>query len=263
VRRLGWALATGALATGCATASPFLAPARVLRPNKLELDVGTAYHAPVASSALTDAQASTATEAARLRASAVYGVTPPGVVPYVAGRTGIGQRSEGSLALIGRVVRIGVRREFVRRGDFSFTAGVNGRLAFVAGAQDAAVPRAAITESRLYGGELTAMVGTNRQDIYHLWAGVRVGYLWGDSTLVLGGATGMQDVYAFSSHRLEGAAVLGLRVGFGRVAVSAEIDLSYAWATASALPAGGLVTRETGSATGFALIPAGALSYRF
>jgi len=263
VRSAGGSLALLALTTGCATASPFLAPARVLRPNKLELDVGTAYHAPVVSSALSASQSPDATDDARLRAAAAYGVTPPGVVPYFSGRTGIGGRAEGSISLIGRIVRIGVRREFVRSGDFSFTAGINGRLAFLSGAQDAAVPRAAITESRIYGGELTAMVGTNRQDIYHFWAGARVGYLLGDSTLALGNSVGSIDLFAFASHRLEASAVFGLRVGFGRIAVSAEVDFNYAFATASALREGATTTRSTGWAQGFAIIPAGAISYRF
>ncbi len=263
MRPAGWLLPLLACAAGCATASPFLAPARVLRANKLELDVGTAYHAPVVSSALTEAQSSNATDEARLRAAAAYGVTPPGVVPYVSGRTGIGHRAEGSISLLGRLVRIGVRREFIRRGDFSFTAGLNGRLAFLSGVQDSAVPRASITESRIYGGEMTAMVGTSRQDIYHLWAGVRVGYMFGDSTLALGNPTGAIDLFEFGAHRLEGSAVLGMRVGFGRIAVSAEVDFNYAWATARARQEGSTTPRDTGSAHGFAIIPAGAVSYRF
>lgn len=247
---------------GCATASPMLAPARVLRSNKLELDVGSAYQAPALAPALTQSRGATATDEDRLRAAALFGVTPPGVVPYVAGRTGFGDRNEGSIALIGRVLRIGARREFVRRGDFSLTSGLNARLAFLSGDPAGAVPRVEVIESRLYGGEATLQVGITRQDIYQLWAGVRAGYLYGDSQLALGSNTGSTVPYAFASHRIELGANVGLRVGFGRIAVAAEVELGYALGFASAAPTNGDTVR-TGSAHVLTVVPAGAVSYRF
>jgi hypothetical protein len=89
---------------GCATASPLLAPARVMRDGKVAVDLGSAYSAPAWAPSLDDAQGANADASTVLRAAVAHGATPPGLVTYVAGRGGFGHSAEGSIALIGRVV---------------------------------------------------------------------------------------------------------------------------------------------------------------
>ena len=134
MRARGALLATAAAgALGCATASPVLAPARVLREGKVVLDVGSAWSAPVWSPALSSANSESAEVDTVLQAAVTHGATPPGVVSYVSGRGGMGGRAEGSIALIGRLVRIGARRELWSREGMTLTGGLAGRFAFIGG----------------------------------------------------------------------------------------------------------------------------------
>lgn len=242
-------------AVGCATASPMLAPARVLPPEKVVLDVGTAYTAAPSPTLLQDVQSRFASDDVRLRAAALYGVTPPGVAPYVAGRAGLGHQAEGSVALIGRVIRIGARRELVTRGDFTLTAGLAARLALIAGQFDRSIPDFTVDSSRLYGGELSLVAGITRRRIYDAYVGLRGGYLYNDAQfqLRLGNAV---STLAWSGHRVEVAGTVGVRVGFGRLAVAVELETAWVWAT------GGDASRQA-TTDGVTLTPAGAVSYQF
>lgn len=255
------ALACGALA-GCATGSPMLAPARVMRDGKIAVDVGSAYNAPVWSPSLSAAQSNTADADTALRAGITHGITPPGPVTYVAGRAGFGHRAEGSIALIGRVVRIGARRELWSSQGMTLAAGLAGRFAFLAGAYDGASPRLTVQESRLYGGDLSLVLGYARRDLYDLWIGARAGYLYNDAQMMLapGGTVVEARSYAIGAHRFEAALHLGMRVGFGRFAAAVELETAFAFAAGDATWSGGTSSQSAASLT---LIPAAALSYNF
>ena len=247
------ALALCALATGCATASPILAPARVLDAEKVELDLGTATVAPVGAGTLNDARARGATNDQILRSAVAYAMTPPGVVPYFSGRAGLGHQAEGNVTLIGRTVRIGARREIVRDGDFTLSAGLAGRFAFIAGALDGLMPDFVVQRSSVYGGEASLVAGITRRRIYDAWLGLRVGYQHSDATVQ---ALTIQPLaFDLGAHRVESALAFGLRVGFGRLSAAIELDFRMAWSS-------GGRTGETVDVVTWALVPAAAISWR-
>ncbi|MEZ4410094.1 MAG: hypothetical protein R3A52_27000 [Polyangiales bacterium] len=254
MRSLAAVALCGAAAVGCATGSPMLVPTRVLPAARVELSAGTLYTAPVVSGALDSARASASTPEDQVRAAVAYGVSPPGVAPYVSARGGLGHDSEGSLALIGPVVRIGARRVLLRDADFRLVGGLNARLAFISGAHQSIASSLSIDESRLYGGEVTLQAGIARRDIYDLWLGVRTGYLYSDSRVTQPAVSA--SAFDVGAHRVESGLSVGMRVGFGHVAVAVELEAQLAWSTGSG---GGY----SGSALGFALVPAGAISYGF
>ncbi len=248
--------AAGALGllAGCATASPVLAPARVLPPQKIELDVGVAYQAPLDPSVLDTARQLHPSTDDTLRAAVAYALAPPGVVPSVSGRAGLGAQSEGSVALIGRTLRAGARREFVHAGNFTLSAGLAGRFAFIAGADDAIIPNFALQRSNVYGGELGVVAGYSSRNIYDAYFALRAAYLHADATVA---ASGVQPLaFDLQAHRVEAAAAVGVRVGFGRIAATVELDARMAWSR-------GGRSGEGLEALTWALVPAGALSYRF
>ncbi len=248
------AAASLALLLGCATASPTLVSARVLPASRFALDLGTAYVTPVAQTALADARSLSATPADRLRGAVGYAAQPPGVLPFVPGRAGLGRSAEGSIALIGRFVRIGARRELLRDGFWTLTAGANARLAFLASGTDTAIPDLQLQESRVYGGELTLQLGYTRRDIYDLWATARGGYLYADGRALDGRVSATP--FALTAHRVEAALTVGMRVAFGRFGVGVELEAQYAWST------GGDGVTEV-QADQLAIVPAGALVYSF
>jgi hypothetical protein len=249
-------------AVGCATASPVLAPARVLREGRVALDVGTAWSAPVWAPALSTAQSQSAEVDTVLQSAVTHGATPPGVVSYVAGRGGMGGRAEGSIALIGRLVRIGARRELWSRGDLTLTGGLAGRFAFLGGNYGGASPQITVTDSRLYGGDLSLLFGVTRRNVYDLWVGARAGYLYNDLGLTLAPSSGRPDPrpYALTAHRLEAAINFGFRIAFGRFGAGVELEAVFAHAFGDAAWSGGTTSQ---SANALSLIPAGAVSYQF
>lgn len=258
----GLALSLIALAAGCATATPMLTPVRVLRDGKIALDLGSAYSAPVWSPALTDAQGANVEADTVLRAAVTHGATPPGVVTYAAGRGGFGHSAEGSIALIGRVVRIGARRELYHSGNVTLAGGLAGRFAFISGAYEAATPRLTVDTSRLYGGDLSLALGYSRRDIYDLWVAVRGGYLYNDAAITLAPTTTQPDAraYALGAHRVEVGVNLGMRVAFGHFGAGVELETVIAYATGEATWSGGSTTQ---SGVALSLVPAGAVSYQF
>lgn len=249
-------------ALGCATASPVLAPARVLREGRVVLDVGSAWSAPVWSPALSGAQSDAAEVATVLQAAVTHGATPPGVVGYVSGRGGMGGGAEGAVALIGRLVRIGARREFWSREGMTLTAGLAGRFAFLGGNYEGVSPRLSVHESQLYGGDLSMLLGITRRNVYDLWVGTRVGYLYNDLALTLASSAAMPDArrYDLTAHRLEAALTVGVRIAFGRLGAAVELDTVFAHAFGEAVWSGG---GSAQSASSFSLVPAGAVSYQF
>lgn len=248
------AAASLVLLLGCATASPTLVSARVLPASRFALDLGSAYVTPVAQTALADAQSPSASPAQRVRGAVAYAAQPPGVLPFVQGRTGLGGSAEASIALIGRFVRIGARRELLRDGFWTLTAGANARLAFLASGTGTAIPELQLQESRVYGGELTLQVGYTRRDIYDLWATARGGYLYADGRAVDGRRSSAP--FALTAHRAEAALAVGMRVAFGRFGVGVELEAQYAWSTGG----DGVIEAQ---ADQLALVPAGALVYSF
>lgn len=249
-------------ALGCATASPVLAPARVLREGRVVLDVGSAYSAPVWAPALSSAQSSSAEVDTVLQAAVTHGATPPGVVSYVSGRGGIGSRAEGSIALIGRLVRIGARRELWSRENMTLTGGLAGRFAFLGGSYAGASPGLTVSDSRLYGGDLSLLFGVTRRDVYDLWVGARAGYLYNTLGLALAATSAMPDprAYDLNAHRFEAALNVGIRIAFGRFGAAVELDAVFAHAFGDATWTGGTTAQ---SASTLSLIPAGAVSYQF
>lgn len=237
---------------GCATASPTLVSARVLAPSRVELDLGSVYVAPVAQTALTGSQSAGASREARIRGAVAFAAQPPGLAPFVQGRVGLGGRAEGSVAVLGRFLRMGARRELLREGNWTLTAGAHARFAFLATDATTPVPGLSLEESRVYGGELTLQLGYTRRDIYDLWATLRSGYLYGDGR-VRDPGTGSSELRA---HRLEGALALGMRIAFGRFGIGVELEAQYAWSS------GGDGTLRV-QADQLALVPAGALVVRF
>lgn len=257
-----FALSLAALGLGCATATPMLTPVRVLHDGKIALDVGSAYSAPVWSPALTDAQGANAEADTVLRAAVAHGATPPGVVSYAAGRGGFGHQAEGSIALIGRVVRIGARREFYHSGNITLAGGLAGRFAFISGAYEAATPRLTVDTSRLYGGDLSFAFGYSRRDIYDLWIAARGGYLYNDASITLAPTSTQPEAraYALGAHRIELGVNVGLRVAFGHFGAGVELETVFAYAVGDATWSGGSTTQ---SGLSLSLIPAGAVSYQF
>lgn len=263
MRTRGALLATAVVgALGCATASPVLAPARVLREGRVVLDVGSAWSAPVWSPALSSARSESAEVDTVLQAAVTHGAAPPGVVSYVSGRGGIGGRAEGAIALIGRLVRIGVRRELWSHQDMTLTAGAAGRFAFLGGSYEGASPRLTVNESRLYGGDLSILFGVTRRNVYDLWVGARAGYLYNDLALTLAPSASMPDPrrYELGAHRFEAALHVGFRIAFGRFGAGIELDTVFAHAFGGATWSGGTTNQSSSS---LSLIPAGAVSYQF
>lgn len=251
--RLRSAIAAFGLLAGCATTSPILVPARVLRPGRVEVDLGTAFVAPIAASTLDEGRAPAATNEQILRTAASYAFTPPGIASYVGARAGIGHAAEGSLHLIGRTLRLGARRELIHDGDFTLSGGLAGRFAFVGGALDSLMPDFEVQRANLYGGELSLVAGITRRDIYDVWFGLRGGYLYGDATVQ---AAAIQPTsFDLTAHRVEAAAALGMRVGFGHLSAAIELDLRMGWTT------GGRDGQRVDALT-WALVPAGTLSWR-
>jgi hypothetical protein len=184
------------------------------------------------------------------------------VVTYAAGRGGFGHSAEGSIALIGRVVRIGARRELFTRGNVTLTGGLAGRFAFISGAYEAATPRLTVDTSRLYGGDLSLALGYSRRDIYDLWAAVRGGYLYNDASITLAPTPTQPEAraYALGAHRVEVGIDLGMRVAFGHFGAAVELETVIAYATGEATWSGGASSQ---SAVALSLVPAGAVSYQF
>ena len=132
------------------------------------------------------------------------------------------------------------------------SAGLAGRFAFIAGALDGLVPDLAVQRSSVYGGEASLVAGITQRRIYDVWLGLRAGYLHGDATVQ---AAGVQaTAFDLAAHRVEGAAALGLRVGFGRLSAAVELDLRMAWST------GGRAGESLDAVT-WALVPAGSISW--
>jgi hypothetical protein len=262
-------LATAALAPACASINPTLAPARVLPAERIAVDLGSAYAAPLTAPALRDAldaaarlangTGSDADRAALARGALAHGNTPPGVGSHMVARVGLGQRAEGHVGLLGgRTVRVGARRVFWTdpEEEFAFSLGVQARGAFYTAAIDSAVPGLVVPEGRLFGGDVAAVFGRTSSELYDLWVGLRAGYTYGSAQMALASVNGGLPFEA-TLHRFDAALTLGLRVGFGRVAAMAELetDFGYYW---------------TASAPGFSsagatlsLVPAAALSYGF
>ncbi len=247
---------------GCATASPMLAPARVMRDGKVAVDLGSAYSAPAWAPSLEAAQTANADASTVLRAAVAHGATPPGLVTYVAGRGGFGHSAEGSIALIGRVVRIGARRELLSRAGYTLTGGLAGRFAFISGAYEAATPGLTVDTSRLYGGDLSLVLGYTRRDVYDLWVGVRSGYLFNDASITVARSAAVPDAraYALGAHRIEVGLNLGMRVAFGHFGAAVELETVFAYAFGDATWSGGAVSQ---SAVALSLVPAAAVSYQF
>lgn len=257
----GWAVALAACA-GCATASPTLVPARTLPVGRIALDVGSAYSAPVHAPALTGAQASGADDQTLYQAAAMYGATPPGVAPYVSGRAGFARGADASIALIGRTVRLGARKELLHGENLTLTGGLAGRFAPLAGPQNALASRLALDDSRLYGGDLSLVFGYTRRDTYDLWLGLRGSYLYTDmsGSITRADAPGVMSPFTLGAHRVEAGATLGLRVGFGHFGAAVEIEAVMAWVGGTANVAG---AQADASGVVFSLVPAGAVSYAF
>ncbi len=251
--RLALAAAAFGLLAGCATTSPILAPARVLRPGRVEVDLGTAFVAPIAATTLDEGRAPTASNEQVIRTAASYAFTPPGIASYVGGRVGLGHAAEGSLALVGRTLRLGARRELIHDGDFTLSGGLAGRFAFVGGALDGLMPSFEVQRANLYGGEASLVAGITRRDIYDAWVGLRAGYLYGDATVQA--AAIQPQSFDLTAHRVEGALAVGMRVGFGHLSAAIELDLRMAWTT------GGRDGQKVDALT-WALVPAGTLSWR-
>jgi hypothetical protein len=115
------------------------------------------------------------------------------------------------------------------------------------------MPDFVVQRSSVYGGELSLVAGITRSRIYDVWLGLRGGYLHSDATVQ---ATAIQPLsFELSAHRVEAAAALGLRVGFGRLSAAIELDLRMAWSV-------GGRPGESVDALTWALVPAGAISWR-
>ena len=242
---------------GCATASPGLAPVRVLAPSRVQIDVGSAYVAPVSPTALTDARAGGASPSTDLRAAVAYGPTPPGVVSFADVRVGLGLRTEAAVAVVGNLARLGVRTELAGRdenAEWMLTGSAALRAAIPGATTSGVVPGLDLTASQAYGGELGLALGTNRRRIYDLWFRARVGYLHGETTFAMPSVA--PQPFDVATDRVEAGGALGVRVGFAHVGVAVELEALYTWVTGSG-------AGQTSSAGGFALVPAAALGYRF
>lgn len=252
--------------SACATLNPVLAPARVLDPSHVSVDLGVGYAAPVADRVLTDARravenanSGAATDADRtaiVRAAAGYGATPAGLGPYAAARVGLGGASEASIAWVGRAFRIGARRVMWTDGVWALSLGAQTRFAYVPWQGDEFVPSLSIRDTRLVGGDVTVIVGRTSAHLYDLYFGARVGYSHGAAS-VSHASIDAGTALSIAGHRVETAVVAGLRFGFGRVSGVLEIDaalMPFFASTSSGADASGLA---------FALRPAAALAIGF
>jgi hypothetical protein len=270
-RRLALALGAAASAA-CAHVNPTLVPARLLRAGHVVVDTGGAYSAPVAEPVLAaareaDARTSDVTmmvpEADRdslARAAQAFGATSTGAASYVAARGGLPGRVELQGALMGlRTARLGVRRAFGFGPDdkWALAMGLQARLGLDFVGYRAAVGRAEVRDAQVLGGDFTVQLGRTSSELYDVWVGARAGYTHGAARVWHPAFTG-DATLATELHRAELSLNFGLRVGFGRVAALAELDVSGAafWGSAQ-----GSNARASGFA--LALVPAGALAFSF
>jgi hypothetical protein len=239
-----------------------LASPRLLRDGKIAVDVGGAYNISALTSAVSDRPSGSTESDTILRAAITQGATPSGPLTYVAGRGGFGEGNEGSIALIGRVVRIGARRQLFSRRTFVLTGGLAGRFAYLSGNFASDTPRITNQDARVYGADLSLAAAYTQRDGFDLWAGLRVGYLYNTASFVIApGVDALESrTWTLGAHRLELSLHLGGRVLLGRFAVALELESTLAYATGNAQWSGGN-SAQSGILVGFT--PAGALSYSF
>jgi hypothetical protein len=257
------------LGSACASINPVLTPARVLQAERVVVDVGGGYLAPVEARALheaTEAEArlsgSSGSEADRealTQGALAFGNTPAGLASYVSARVGLGHGAEAQLALLGgRVVRLGARRVFWTDADedWALSLGAQARGGFYALALQGTLPDLRVPEGQVVGGDVSAVFGRTASGIYDLWVGLRAGYTYGSAHMA---HPQLHSGAEFDArlHRVDGALTVGLRVGFGRIAALAELEtnVGYYW-TGSSLGV-------SGHGAVLSLVPAAALSYAF
>ena len=141
-------------------------------------------------------------------------------------------------------------------GNWALSAGLQARLAYVPWAGDEFVSTLALRETRVFGGDAVVLVGRTSSQLYDLYFGARVGYTYGASALSHPAVDAGAAIDA-SGHRVETGVVLGLRVGFGRVAGVIELDAAVTPFVASATGV------ASSSGVAFALRPAAALAFGF
>jgi hypothetical protein len=251
------ALVAGLL-TACGGGAPLLHPAHTLPQGDLTFAAGTSGHLALGGLRRT-----------KTNGSLVGAAVAPGVAPFVAGRVGLGQHSEGGLSYTGRGARLDARHAFewpslaVSVGGAALgTFADSGREAQPspegAGAEQRALSLDSVSG---YGFELPVMFGyRSSADVVKLWTGLRAGfdrYGYNTSTIETPGqparATG-------KATRIWGGGLVGFAIGLSPVEVRVEVDAAYesAW--------GKLVTSTgelTGDAAGWSLTPAMAISAKF
>jgi hypothetical protein len=253
---------------GCASINPTLAPARALAPGAIAAELGSGYAAPVVDSSLaasgiaaqhaSTGSVSDADREALQRAALAWGMTPAGLAPYAAMRAGVGAQTEGQIAWVGRMVRLGVRHAFVADDVWAFSLGVQARGALWSDPFGSAVPLLSVQGSRVLGGDVTAVLGRTSARLYDLWLGLRAGYTRGDATLQFGTpAINGGNEFGASVDRLDVGATVGLRVGFGHLAALVEIEAAFGFFD------GRLAAGVDMGGWSFTLVPAAALSWSF
>lgn len=238
------------------------------------MDVGGSYTAPVAAPVLANALAANervrtdpsnvtiADRALVTQALQVFAPAANGTAQYLAVRVGLPQRSELAFALLSlRGLRVGVRHAFWQDPDakWTWTLGGNVRGGYDFASYGVALPGATLREAMIAGGEVTTQIGRTSSDIYDFWIGARAGYLYGAATVAHPAfSASSMGLLRGNLHRAELGATLGLRVGFGRIAALAELEVltTLFWASSESND-----TRAQGVM--LSLIPAGAIAIGF
>ncbi len=256
----------------CAHANPTLVPARLMPAGRVVVDVGGAYVAPVAEPVLSSARvadervrsgAPAATDAERealARALAVFGATSAGPASYVAVRGGLGSRFELQGALINaRTARLGLRRAVLFEPDskWAMALGLAARAGVDPLAYRVVVAGAELRAAQVFGGDLNVQIGRTSSELYDLWLGARAGYTYGAASVFHSAFAG-NGVIDTRVHRVELSANLGMRVGFGRFAAVAELDVTTAFFFGGAEA---INARIEGVA--LSLVPSGAIAITF
>jgi hypothetical protein len=252
-----------------------LVPARILPAQRVVLDTGGSYVAPVVEPVLAPALSAdqriaagaTPTEDERNAVAsslAAFGATTTGPASYLALRGGVGGRAELQGALVNlRTARLGVRRALGFGPDekWAFAMGLAARAGLDVLRHRAVLPGAEVQGAEVLGGDITAQLGRTSSELYDLWLGARAGYTFGGARVSHAAFAAAGEAVATRAarvHRVEMAVNLGLRVGFGRFAAVVELDavtaLWFGSVDGSNAPVRG---------ASFTLIPATALAISF
>jgi hypothetical protein len=223
-----------------------LYPARTLDPGDVRATAGISYRLASggAEEALAAAQAIGASGApvvdspgstpeAYVQGALVAASVSPGAAPMVAGRVGLGAHLEGGLAYTGRGARIDIRHSVDIPGarGVAASAGLGVSGAFYGRSASTPLPAVDLSRLRGAGADVPLIVGwESALGLYRVWGGARGGYERAEIDVVSSegkSATLAPPVVPLASDRWYVGGLVGMAVGFRRVHLAMELELSY------------------------------------